>query len=457
MVDPPSSPGPVADQLLPLVRALTGRDLPLAVKAWDGSRAGSPDARVTVIVHSRAALRHILWAPGELGLVRAHVQGHLDIDGDVFDLLALRDELGGAADDVRVGARPRDWPALAHAALRLGALGPRPPRPAEEVRFRGRLHTRRRDATAVRHHYDVGNEFYRLLLGPSLTYSCAYWADESFDLTRAQAAKYELVSLKLGLRPGMRLLDVGCGWGSMALHAATEHGAQVVAVTLSPEQATLARRRVEEAGLTDRVDIRIQDYREITDRPFDAISSIGMFEHVGPERAAEYLDDLFGLLRPGGRLLNHAISRPDPDRAATVARNSFMARYVFPDSALMEVGTVGSAMHRAGFEVRDVHSLREHYARTLRAWAANLEDRWDEAQRLVGPGRARIWRLYLAGCAVGFDQGRTSIHQVLAVRPHPDGHVDLPATRAGYEVPVGAIAVEREADPPADPPRRSTT
>lgn len=448
MVDRRSSSGPVADQLLPLVRALTGRDLPLAVKAWDGSWAGSLDARITVIVHSPAALRHILWAPGELGLVRAHVQGHLDIEGDVFDLFALRDDLGGAADDVRVRARPQDWPALVRTALRLGAIGGRPPLPVEEARLRGRLHTRRRDATAVRHHYDVGNEFYRLLLGPSLTYSCAYWAHGSFDLTRAQAAKHELVSRKLGLQPGMRLLDVGCGWGSMALHAATEHGARVVGVTLSPEQAALARRRVEEAGLTHQVDIRIQDYRQITDGPFDAISSIGMFEHVGPQRAAEYLDTLFGLLRPGGRLLNHAISRPDPDSAATVARNSFMARYVFPDSALMEVGTVGSAMHRAGYEVRDVHSLREHYARTLRVWSANLEERWDEAQRLVGPGRARIWRLYLAGCAIGFDQGRTSIHQVLAVRPHPDGHVDLPATRAGFEVPVGAVSVEPEADPP---------
>jgi cyclopropane-fatty-acyl-phospholipid synthase len=425
---------PVADQVLPLVDALTTRRLPLAIRAWDGSWAGTPEAPVTVVLHSPLALRHLLWAPGELGLARAHVQGHLDIEGDVFALLDLRREMGAVDDHVRLGLRPSGWWLLARTATRLGAIGRRPPLPAEEARLDGRIRTRRRDTSAVRHHYDVGNEFYRLLLGSSLTYSCAYWAHDHLDLDGAQAAKHELVCRKLDLRPGQRLLDIGCGWGSMAIHAAVHHGARVVGVTLSPEQATLARERVEEAGVADRVDIRIQDYRDLPDEPFDAISSIGMFEHVGIEGMAEYLDALRRLVVPGGRILNHAISRPDPDARAGVDPKSFMGRYVFPDSGLVEVGTVVSGMARARLEVRDVESLREHYARTLRAWVTNLEANWHEAQRLVGPGRARVWRLYLAGCAVGFEENRTSIHQVLAVRPTADGRSGLPATRARMEL-----------------------
>jgi len=427
-------PTPVADELAPLVRAVLGPDPRIAVRAWDGSRIGPPDASVTIELHSAVALQHLLWSPGELGLARAHVSGALDVDGDVFDLLALRSQLGRPDEDVSLRLTRRERLRLLGTLRRLGLLGRRPPIPDEESRPHGQLHTRRRDAEAIAHHYDVSNDFYRLVLGPSMTYSCAYWYEDGLTLEAAQEAKYELISRKLGLGPGMRLLDVGCGWGSMAMHAALHHGAKVVGITISEAQAQLAQARVDAAGLARQVEIRIQDYRDITDGPFDAISSIGMFEHVGEDQMAEYLVDLHALVRPGGRVLNHAISRPNPDDRSGVSPRSFMGRYVFPDAALLEVGTVVSAMQRVGLEVRDVHSLREHYALTLRAWVTNLEGAWDEAQRLVGPGRARVWRLYLAGCAIGFEENRTAIHQVLAVRTREDGAAGVPATRSTFEV-----------------------
>lgn len=438
MAAPTRSVDTVAEQLEPLLHGYLGPDPPIRLLAWDGSSTGPPHAEVTVVVHSPVALQHLLWAPGELGLARAHVSGALDIEGDIFSLFGLRDHLAEPDEDLSVGLGARSWFDLARTAGRLRLIGPRPPLPPEEARIGGLLHSRRRDSSAVRHHYDVGNDFYRLLLGPSLVYSCAYWNAPDVGLDAAQWAKCELISRKLGLEPKMRLLDVGCGWGTMALHAALEHGATVVGVTLSPEQADLAQQRVREAGLGDQVDIRVQDYRDIDDGPYDAISSIGMFEHVGREKMARYLQDLHGLLRPGGRLLNHAISRPDPTVNGRIDPRSFVGRYVFPDGALLEVGTVISAMQTLGFEVRDVQSLREHYALTLRAWVANLESDWDRTQRLVGPGRARVWRLYLAGSAIAFEQNRTSIHQVLAVRPHRRGASDMPATRADLDVAAGA-------------------
>jgi cyclopropane-fatty-acyl-phospholipid synthase len=420
-------PGSVAEALYPLLRRLLGPVLPVQVRAWDGSVVGPPSSPTTIVIESPDALRRMLYAPGELGLSRAYVAGDLSLEGDIFDLLHVRDTLGGAGDHIEVGISPKDLPELVRTARRLGAIGPPLPPPPEEARLRGRRHSPARDRAAIAHHYDVGNDFYRLVLGPSLTYSCAHWPSPSATLEQAQAAKYELVCTKLGLRPGMRLLDIGCGWGGMALHAAEHHGVTVVGITLSKEQLRLAAQRAAEAGLADRIELREQDYRAVADGPFDAVSSIGMFEHVGEARTAEYMARIHSLVRPGGRLLNHAISRP-PGPAAIHDR-SFIGRYVFPDGALMEVGKTVSAMQAAGFEVRDVESLREHYALTLRAWTDNLEAGWDEAVRLVGPGRARVWRLYMAASAMNFEQGRTSIHQVLAVRPHPDGPADMPLTR----------------------------
>ncbi len=282
------------------------------------------------------------------------------------------------------------------------------------------------------HHYDVGNEFYSLVLGPSMTYSCARFVDAGMSLEDAQAAKHELICRKLGLheRPGARLLDVGCGWGSMAIHAATRHGAQVVGVTISKEQAAEARRRVEAAGVSDQVEIRIQDYRRVADGPFDAISSVGMAEHVGERKMDDYFGILHSLLRPGGRMLNHAISAVGGSR---LRRRGFVNRYVFPDGELLDVGNTVLSMERAGFEVRDVESLREHYAATLREWVANLERNWDEAVELVGEGRARVWLLYMSGSINSFDDNRIAIHQVLGVVPEPSGASHMPRTRTSWD------------------------
>ncbi len=380
----------------------------VAVDCYDGSRVGPADPPATIGIRSPDALRRIVASPGELGFGRAYVAGDIDIDGDVYAALQLRD----GVPDLRVAARL--WASLAR------VVGPsalrRLPAPPEEARLHGRRHSRQRDAAAIAHHYDVSNEFYRLVLGPSMTYSCAVWHSARTSLEKAQAAKYELVCGKLGLRPGMRLLDVGCGWGGMVRHAAKHHGVTAVGVTISERQADWASKAVAEDGLADQVEIRVQDYRDIPDGPYDAISSIGMFEHVGLSRLGEYFTSLYLLLAPGGRLLNHGISRPAGERAR-FGRTSFIDRYVFPDGELHEVGTVVSQLQHRGFEVRHLENLREHYALTLRAWVRNLEKNWDAAVEQAGAPRARIWRLYMAGSALNFEAGRTQVHQVLAVKP----------------------------------------
>jgi cyclopropane-fatty-acyl-phospholipid synthase len=325
-------------------------------------------------------------------------------------------------------------PAALAAARELGVLGRPVPAPPEEAHPRGWRHSKGRDAQAISHHYDVGNDFYALVLGPAMTYSCARFSRPDMTLAEAQASKHELICRKLGLheRREMRLLDVGCGWGSMAMHAAANHGAHVVGVTISREQAERARQRVAEAGLEDRVEIRLQDYRDLRGERFDAISSIGMFEHVGQARMSQYFATLHDLLHPTGRLLNHAISSVGGSKLGT---RTFVYRYVFPDGELIDVGEVIHAMQDAGFEVRDVESLREHYATTLRHWVANLEEQWDEAVALAGEGRARIWKLYMAGSAVGFEDGGISLHQVLGVRNGDDGHSAMPPTRDTWVTP----------------------
>ncbi len=419
----------VAGTVRPMLETLVGTDVRVRFVFWDGSALGPADGAGTLVVHSPDVLRRIVWAPGELGLARAFVSGELTMEGDIFALLgALRDATPRGLRTVD----PRTfWHGL-RAAGRLGALGPPPTPPAEECRPGGRLHSPARDARVISHHYDVGNDFYRLVLGPSWTYSCARFAGPAATLEEAQAAKHELVCRKLGLdrTPGARLLDVGCGWGSLVLHAARHHGTSAVGVALSREQVELARRRVEEAGLTDRVEIRLQDYRELRGERFDAISSIGMFEHVGAARTAQYFATVRELLGPTGRLLNHAISTAGGSR---LGRRTFIGRYVFPDGELLDVGEVVLAMERAGFEVRDVESLREHYARTLRCWVANLEAHRDEAVALAGRPRTDIWRLYMAASALGFDEGHLAVHQVLGVVPAADGTSGMPPTREGWD------------------------
>jgi cyclopropane-fatty-acyl-phospholipid synthase len=283
------------------------------------------------------------------------------------------------------------------------------------LRRSGRRHTRTRDAAAIAHHYDVGNDFYRLVLGPTLVYSCAVWNSPGTGLDAAQEAKLELVCRKLALRPGTRLLDVGCGWGSLALHAAQRYGADVVGVTISTAQAALARERVAAAGLADRVEIRVQDYRAVPDGPFDAISSIGMAEHVGAAAMPAYAATLRDLLRPGGRLLNHAIAQNAGDPRSR--RGTFITRFVFPDGELLRLGDTVAALEAGGLEVLDVEALRRHYALTLRAWLERLEKRWDAAVAASDESRARVWRLYMAASALAFENGRLGVNQVLARRP----------------------------------------
>jgi cyclopropane-fatty-acyl-phospholipid synthase len=394
--------------LADVFEGIFGSDLPVRIECYDGTALGPEGAPATVVIGSPRVLQRVATAPGELGFARAYVAGELDVRGDVLFALA---ELRKRIEQVRL--TPSQWLTVLR-AVGPGALRPLPP-PPQEVRLRGRRHSRARDAAAISHHYDVSNAFYRLVLGPSMTYSCAVWPSVNATLERAQEAKYELISRKLGLHDGMRLLDVGCGWGGMVMHAATHHGVRAVGVTISRRQAEWAEKAVAEAGLSDRVEIRVQDYRDVRDGPFDAISSIGMFEHVGLAQLRTYFDRLFALLRPEGRLLNHGISRP-PARRARFARRSFIDRYVFPDGELHAVGSVVSAIQRSRFEVRHVEGLREHYALTLRAWVANLEGNWDHAVAEAGLARARIWRLYMAGAALNFEANRTQIHQILAVR-----------------------------------------
>ena len=395
------------DGLGAVIDDLLGDRLPIRIDCYDGTSAGPPDAPTRLVVHSPDAIRYILTAPGELGFARAYVSGQLTLEGDIFSALALREHL----PEVRLTSR--HWIALARL---IGATGVRrPPIPGEEARLHGRRHSRARDAAAIAHHYDVGNDFYRIVLGPSMTYSCAVWPSRDAPLEDAQATKYDLVCQKLGLRPGMRLLDVGCGWGGMALHAARHYGVDVVGITLSKEQAAYAMAAARDANLEDRVSFRIQDYRDVRDEQFDAISSIGMFEHVGLARLHEYFQCVHALLLPGGRFLNHAISRP-PGHRPRFFRYGFIDRYVFPDGELHEIGSVVSAIQADGFEVRHVESLREHYALTLRTWVRNLEAQWDDAERIAGSARARIWQLYMAASALLFEGGRVQVHQTLAVR-----------------------------------------
>ncbi|MGW6689400.1 class I SAM-dependent methyltransferase [Streptomyces sp. NPDC054961] len=415
-------------RLAAAAETLLGTPLPVRVRAWDGSEAGPPGGPVLVL-HRRRALRRLLWKPGELGLARAWVSGDMTVEGDLFALLErvapLLWESGRppgeeppprAPDGPRTLLRDPARRAAVRDLVRLARPWPAPAPPPEEAERRGGpRHTRGRDRDAISHHYDVGNEFYAHVLGPSMVYSCAYWSPGG-SLEEAQHDKLDLVCRKLALRPGDRLLDVGCGWGSMALHAARAYGVRVTGITLSREQAAYARKRVAEEGLADLVEIRVQDYRDVKDGPYDAISSIGMAEHVGSDGYRAYARTLYGLLRPGGRLLNHQIARrPEPDEEA-YRIDPFIDAYVFPDGELSPLGTTVGELERAGFEVRDVEALREHYALTLRAWVARLEKHWDEAVRLTSPGRARVWLLYMAASALGFERNRLGVNQVLAVR-----------------------------------------
>jgi cyclopropane-fatty-acyl-phospholipid synthase len=384
-------------------------DRPFTVDLWDGSTipstANGGGPRFTV--NSPRALAHLVRAPGELGLGRAYVTGDLDVD-DLMAVMGVVDTWEPPPLDGRTRGR-----LMLAAARAIGVT--RPPRvPQSELRPHGKLHSRERDARAVRHHYDVGNEFFALFLDDSMTYSCAIFSRGAETLEDAQDAKRELVCTKLGLAEGDTLLDVGCGWGAFAIHAAARHGARVTGITLSPAQAAEARRRVADAGLTDRVDIRVMDYRDIGGERFDAIASIGMVEHVGDNRIDLYAHQLAELLKPGGQLLNHGISRlrhSDPDPG------SFNHRYVFPDGETLQLSRVQLALERAGFVTEHVEGFASDYAETLRHWYENLDRDLVTAERLAGPERLRVWRLYLRAARNAFLNGTISVYQVRARLP----------------------------------------
>jgi cyclopropane-fatty-acyl-phospholipid synthase len=377
-------------------------DRPFAVEFWDGTRLpASSGSGPTFRVRSPRAAAHVLRAPGQLGLGRAYVSGEIEVD-DIDGVIEVLDGWRPPALDGADKAR------LLLGTVRAAGLTRPPRRPAAELRPSGHRHSKERDAEAVRHHYDVSNEFFALFLDESMTYSCAIFSRGAETLEQAQEEKLEMVCRKLALKEGERVLDVGCGWGSFALRAATKHGARVVGITLSPPQAERARRRAEEAGVADRVEIRVMDYRDLSGERFDAISSIGMVEHVGKVRIDEYARTLAGLLEPGGRLLNHGIARlrhTDPEAGP------FSERYVFPDAEPLHLSRVLLALERAGFVTHHVEGFGADYAETLRHWARKLDENLDEALRLAGPERVRVWRLYLRMARRGFESGFLSIYQ----------------------------------------------
>lgn len=413
-------------RLAEIFERVVGPDAPIRFTAYDGSSAGDSGSEIALHVRTPVAVNYFAQSPNAVGLTRAYVSGHLDLEGDMYTALSTVSDFALAEGNHL---------SLADAAAIVGSVGwvkfvNRVAPPPQEA-GRGRLasmgwrHSRHRDAEVIHHHYDISNRFYEMVLGPTMTYTCAVFDDEDGRLDRvekddgalesAQDRKYELVARKLGLRKGMRLLDVGCGWGGMVLHAAREHGVKALGVTLSKEQAEWASKRIAQEGLGDLAEVRHMDYRDVPDGTFDRISSIGLTEHVGAKNLDTYFSSLYDKLVPGGRLLNHCITRPRNDLPRMKPRG-VINRYVFPDGQLEGPAELQMAMNDAGFEIRHQENLRDHYALTLRHWGANLERHWDEAVAEVGEGTARVWRLYMAGCVLGFEKDVVQLHQILGTK-----------------------------------------
>ncbi|WP_410636166.1 class I SAM-dependent methyltransferase [Amycolatopsis sp. cmx-4-83] len=419
-------PNSTAHRLASFAGKLLGGQLPVGLRTWDGTRVGPVDAP-TVVLRNRRALRRLLYAPGELGLARAYVTGDLDVEGDLADGFRRIWALTRSGELNRVKLGPADWAEAVKLAARLGVVGPPPKPPAEEARLTGKLHSLLRDRSAIAHHYDLSNAFYQLLMDESMAYSSAYFTSDEpgYGLAEAQHDKLEMICRKLGLRPGMRLLDIGCGWGSLLVHAAKHHGVHAVGITLSGEQLQHIRARLAQHDLEDRVEVRRQDYRELPDAPFDAVASIEMGEHVGEVNYPVYTATLHKMVKPGGRVLIQQMSRGN----VAPGGGAFIERYIAPDMTMRPVGRTVEHLENAGLEVRDVHAMREHYVWTVRAWADTLEENWADVVALIGETGARVWRLYLVGGALAFEENRMGVDQILSVRPHPDGTSGMPATR----------------------------
>ena len=411
----------VAHRLADALRPFIGGALPVRLQAWDGSTAGPVDAPL-VVLNSVDAVRRLLWRPGELGAAQAYVTGELDVPGDLDH--ALTHAFSVAKERGLSGGRPTVSAVLG--AVRTvrgtGVLGRPPAAPTSQARLRGRLHSRLRDRSAISFHYDLSNEFYELILDPQMAYSCGYHSSPDVSVEQAQFDKLALVCRKLGLEPGTTLLDVGCGWGSLSLHAAEHFGARVTGITLAAEQKRFVDARIRERGLEDRVTIELCDYRDSTGE-YDAVSSIEMGEHVGQHNYPTYAGMLHRSVKPGGRVLVQQMSRS----GKWPGGGPFIENFIAPDMYMRPVAETLAFFERAGLEVRDVHALREHYVLTVAGWLENFHRHRERLVELVGEEVVRVWELYLVGGSMAFRDGRMGVDQIVMVRPGA-GH-SLPLVR----------------------------
>lgn len=427
----------LAARLLTLAEDVLDLRLPIRLKAWDGSVAGGPTGP-TVVISDRRAIRHVLWQPGELGVARAYVQGYLDVEGDLGDGLramwaAVRTARAANPDAGRPTIRPTHVARALGIAARHGILGPRPAIPAAEAHLTGDLHSRERDRAAISHHYDLSNDFYELILDPNMAYSSGFHHSPELTLEQAQTAKLHLICRKLGLEPGMRMLDIGSGWGSLTLFAAEHYGVHVTGVTLSHEQRDYVMKKAAERGLSDRVDVSLRHFRDlgaggVADGSIDAVASVEMGEHVGDAEYVVFTESIHRYLRPGGRVLIQQMSRSNGAKGDRPGGGPFIETYIAPDMHMKPLAKTLGLIAGAGLEIRDVQAMREHYPETVAGWAANLESNWDTAVALVGEEMARVWRLYLVGGALAFEENRMGVDQILAVKPSPAGVSDAPMT-----------------------------
>ncbi len=410
-----------APALAALVEPLFGGELPVRLRAWDGSEHGPAGAPV-VVLKNRRALRRLAYNPGELGLAQAYVTGDLDVEGELFE--GFRRIWATIRERDLTAGRPPILPTV-KTALRYGVVGLPPKAPASQAKIEGKLHSLLRDRAAISHHYDLSNDFYSLILDPHMAYSCAYYKDADDTLEQAQANKLELIAQKLGVVPGGRHLDIGCGWGSLSLYLAEKHQVKVLGVTISKEQKAFIDKRIADRGLADLVEIRLQDYREVPETGFDSVSSIEMGEHVGAENYPTFVRLIESRLRYGGRALIQQMSRRDRPGGG-----DFIEAYIAPDMHMRPVGETVCLIEDAGLEVRDVHMMREHYVTTILAWYDQFESNWDKAVAMVGEEVARVWRLYMVGSALVFEEGRMGVDQILAVKRSPEGESGMPRVRS---------------------------
>jgi len=409
----------ISRRIYGLLVKMGGAHIP-KMRAWTGEEWGSRDASATIVLNRPGALRSMLLPPNDLSAAEAYIHDDVDFEGDLYSLLRF----GAAISEARRG------PVLVARLLSLLRKLPDDVNrdDAQQPRFHGSRHSKRRDQATVTHHYDTGNDFFRLFLGDDMVYSCAHFLSPADGLDEAQRRKMDLICRKLRLAPGMRLLDVGCGWGALLVHAAQEYGVAATGLTLSGKQAAVARQRIEAAGLQSRVSVEVRDYRDVTDK-YDAIASVGMVEHVGRKELRHYFGALRGALLPGGQLLNHGIVTRERKRRRT--KPTFVNTYVFPDGELTTVDEVISAAEDEGFELRDAESLRTSYALTLQRWVSNLEQHHEEAVAAGSEETYRIWRLYMAGSSIAFDRAKIGVFQLLLSdpdRPWTYGRSELLAT-----------------------------